>query len=92
MSQTGIALVGAGAQPSTREAWRKRLRNNELNDKEIEIQVAETAPQFPTFDIPGGQVGMINLGEMLGKAFGQRSKPRRHCSIRLNTYDPRQTG
>jgi ATP-dependent HslUV protease ATP-binding subunit HslU len=71
------ALVGANASPATRESWRKRLRNNELNDKEIEIQVAETAPQFPTFDIPGGQVGMINLGEMLGKAFGQRTKPRR---------------
>jgi ATP-dependent HslUV protease ATP-binding subunit HslU len=71
------ALVGANAQPTTREAWRKRLRNNELNDKEIEIQVTEAAAQFPTFDIPGGQVGMINVGEMLGKAFGQRTKPRR---------------
>jgi ATP-dependent HslUV protease ATP-binding subunit HslU len=39
--------------------------------------VAETGPQFPTFDIPGGQVGMINLNEMLGKAFGQKTKPRR---------------
>jgi ATP-dependent HslUV protease ATP-binding subunit HslU len=71
------ALVGANASPATREAWRKRLRNNELNDKEIEIQVAETGPQFPTFDIPGGQVGMLNLNDMLGKAFGQRTKPRR---------------
>jgi ATP-dependent HslUV protease ATP-binding subunit HslU len=71
------ALVGANASPGTREAWRKRLRDNELNDKEIEIQVAETGPQFPTFDIPGGQVGMLNLNDMLGKAFGQRMKPRR---------------
>ncbi|HEU0158500.1 MAG TPA: ATP-dependent protease ATPase subunit HslU [Hyphomicrobiaceae bacterium] len=71
------ALVGANASAGTREAWRKRLRNNELNDKEIEIQVAETGPQFPTFDIPGGQVGMLNLNDMLGKAFGQRLKPRR---------------
>jgi ATP-dependent HslUV protease ATP-binding subunit HslU len=71
------ALVGASASTGTREAWRKRLRNNELNDKEIEIQVAETGPQFPTFDIPGGQVGMLNLNDMLGKAFGQRMKPRR---------------
>ncbi len=54
-----------------------KLRANELNDKEIEIQVAEAAPQFPTFDIPGGQVGMINLNDMLGKAFGQRTKPRK---------------
>jgi ATP-dependent HslUV protease ATP-binding subunit HslU len=71
------ALVGGSASTGTREAWRKRLRNNELNDKEIEIQVAETGPQFPTFDIPGGQVGMLNLNDMLGKAFGQRMKPRR---------------
>src|SRR5262245_41800280 len=71
------ALVGANASAATREVWRKRLRNNELNDKEIEVQVAETGPQFPTFDIPGGQVGMLNLSDMLGKAFGQRMKPRR---------------
>jgi ATP-dependent HslUV protease ATP-binding subunit HslU len=71
------ALVGANASAVTREAWRKRLRNNELNDKEIEIQVAETSAQFPTFDIPAGQVGMLNLNDMLGKAFGQRMKPRR---------------
>jgi ATP-dependent HslUV protease ATP-binding subunit HslU len=71
------ALVGPGAQPATREAFRKRLRNNELNDKEIEIQVADNAPAFPTMDIPGGQMGMVNISEMLGKAFGQRMKPRR---------------
>ena len=40
--------------------------------------MAEAGPQFPTFDIPGGQVGMINLNDMLGKAFGQRTKPRKH--------------
>src|SRR5581483_3670082 len=71
------ALVGQNAQATTRETFRRRLRANELNDKEIEIQVAESGPQFPTFDIPGGQVGMINLNEMLGKAFGQRTKPRK---------------
>jgi ATP-dependent HslUV protease ATP-binding subunit HslU len=71
------ALVGTNASSATREAFRKRLRGNELNDKEIEIQVAESGPQFPTFDIPGGQVGMININEMLGKALGQRTKPRK---------------
>ncbi len=71
------ALVGSGARPETRESFRRQLRNNELNDKEIEIQVSDTASPFPTFDIPGGQVGMINVGDMLGKAFGQRTKPRR---------------
>jgi ATP-dependent HslUV protease ATP-binding subunit HslU len=71
------ALVGAGSSPATRDSFRKRLRNNELNDKEIEIQVADSGPQLPTFDSPGGQVGMLNLNDMLGKAFGQRTKPRR---------------
>jgi ATP-dependent HslUV protease ATP-binding subunit HslU len=72
------ALVGANARTETREAFRRQLRNNELNDKEIEIQVAEAAPGFPTFDIPGGQVGMINIGDMLGKALGGgRTKSRR---------------
>jgi ATP-dependent HslUV protease ATP-binding subunit HslU len=71
------ALVGADARASTREDFRRRLRDNQLNDKEVEIQVAESGPQLPTFDVPGGQVGMINLNEMLGKAFGQRTKPRR---------------
>ena len=71
------ALVGQNARPETRESWRRQLRNNELNDKVIEIQVAETGPSFPTFDIPGGQVGMINIGDMLGKAFGGRTKTRR---------------
>jgi ATP-dependent HslUV protease ATP-binding subunit HslU len=71
------ALVGTGATSATRESWRKRLRSGELNEREIEIQVTDTGPQFPAFEIPGGHVGMINLGEMLGKAFGQRTKPRR---------------
>jgi ATP-dependent HslUV protease ATP-binding subunit HslU len=71
------ALVGQNARPETRESWRRQLRNNELNDKEIEIQVADTGAGFPTFDIPGGQVGMINIGDMLGKAFGGRTKTRR---------------
>src|SRR5688572_2195757 len=71
------ALVGAESRTTTREDFRRRLRANELNDKEVEVQVAESGLQLPTFDIPGGQVGMINLNEMLGKALGQRTKPRR---------------
>jgi ATP-dependent HslUV protease ATP-binding subunit HslU len=71
------ALVGQNARPETRESWRRQLRNNELNDKEIEIQVADATGGFPTFDIPGGQVGMINIGDMLGKALGGRTKSRR---------------
>jgi ATP-dependent HslUV protease ATP-binding subunit HslU len=74
------ALVGATASPATRESFRKRLRDNELDDKEIEIQIADTSPAMPGFEIPGmpgSQVGMINLNDFLGKAFGQRTKPRR---------------
>jgi ATP-dependent HslUV protease ATP-binding subunit HslU len=72
------ALVGQGARPETRESFRRRLRNNELNDKEIEIQVTDTSSPFPMMDMPGGQVGMININEMLGKAFGGgRTKTRR---------------
>jgi ATP-dependent HslUV protease ATP-binding subunit HslU len=73
------ALVGAGAAISTREAFRKRLRAAELDDKEIEIQVTDT-PTMPSFDIPGmpgSQVGMINLSDVLGKALGTRTKPRK---------------
>ena len=74
------ALVGENASESTRESFRKRLRDGELDDREIEIQVADSGLGMPTLDIPGmpgSQVGMINLNDMLGKAFGQRTKPRR---------------
>ncbi len=73
------ALVGTTAAPSTRESFRKRLRAGELNDKEIEIQVADVGGGMPMFEMPGapGGMGAINIGEMLGKALGQRTKPRR---------------
>lgn len=75
------ALVGPTASPATRDSFRKKLRAGELNDKEIEIQVADSpAGGLPMFDIPGvpgASMGAVNIGEMLGKAFGQRTKPRR---------------
>jgi ATP-dependent HslUV protease ATP-binding subunit HslU len=74
------ALVGPNASPSTREAFRKRLRAGEMDDKEIEIEVADTGMGMPSFEIPGmpgAQVGMINLNEMLGKAFGGRTRKRK---------------
>ena len=70
------ALVGSASGAATRESFRKKLRANELNDKEIDIQVADT-PQLPSFDIPGGSMTTINISEMLGKALGQRTRPRR---------------
>ncbi|MER2606932.1 MAG: ATP-dependent protease ATPase subunit HslU [Siculibacillus sp.] len=73
------ALVGKAASPATRESFRQKLRRGELNDKEIEIEVAAASP-MPAFDIPGmapGSVGVMNLGEMFGKAFGGTKKTRK---------------
>tara|TARA_B100000700_G_scaffold25798_1_gene24924 strand:+ start:1141 stop:2445 length:1305 start_codon:yes stop_codon:yes gene_type:complete len=73
------ALVGPGAGPATRESFRKKLRNNELEDKEIEIAVQDTG-SFPTIDLQGGQgagIGMINLNDMLGKAMGPKTKKKK---------------
>ena len=69
------ALVGANANLSTRDAFRKRLRAGELDDREIEIQVADTGAGMPAFEIPGmpgSHVGMINLSDVLGKALPQK--------------------
>jgi len=74
------ALVGQSAAPETRSKFRKMLRDGELDEREIEIQVADSGGGMPTFEVPGmpgAQVGMINLGDMLGKAFGGRTKPRK---------------
>jgi ATP-dependent HslUV protease ATP-binding subunit HslU len=73
------ALVGATASESTRESFRKKLRADELNDREIEIDVADTGG-VPSFDIPGmpgGSASVINLSEMMGKAFGNRTRKRK---------------
>ncbi len=70
------ALVGSNASPSTRDSFRKKLREGELDDKEIEIEVT-APPQIPSFDLPGmpgASVGMLNLGDMFGKAFGGNRK------------------
>ena len=61
------ALTGKGASEATREAFRQRFRDGHLEQTEIEIEL-EAQPQMP-FEVPG-QIGMINLGEMMGKAFG----------------------
>jgi ATP-dependent HslUV protease ATP-binding subunit HslU len=74
------ALVGPNSSPSTRETFRKRLRSGEMDDKEIEIELSDSAGGVPSFEIPGmpgSHVGMININEMLGKAFGGRTKKRK---------------
>ena len=68
------ALVGPGSQPATRDSFRKKLRAGELDDKEIEVELADTASPMQGMDLPGGNVGMINLSEMLGKLGGGRTK------------------
>jgi ATP-dependent HslUV protease ATP-binding subunit HslU len=70
-------LVGKDASEATRLAFLERLRSGDLQGREVEIEVAETAPSF---DLPGmqpGQIGMINLSDMLGKAMGGRTKRRK---------------
>jgi ATP-dependent HslUV protease ATP-binding subunit HslU len=74
------ALVGANASASTKEAFRRKLRAGELNDKEIEIEVASSGGGMPMFEIPGmpgAQMGAINIGDIFGKMGGGRTKTRR---------------
>ena len=72
------ALVGESASKETRQKFRKMLREGQLDDKEIEITVDDSSGGgMPTFDIPGmpgAQMGMLNLGDMMGKAFGSPKK------------------
>ena len=74
------ALVGPGASPATKEAFRKKLRAGELNDKEIEIEVQAGGGGMPLIDIPGmpgAQMGAISIGDIFGKLGGGRTKTRR---------------
>ena len=73
------ALVGNKASVATRESFRKRLRDGDLDDIEIEIAVSESN-QMPSFEIPGmpgANVGMINISDMLGKSMGQKPKKKK---------------
>src|SRR5215212_7598723 len=75
------ALVGPNASASTKDAFRKKLRAGELNDKEIEIEVAASGgggmPMFEIPGMPGAQMGAINIGDIFGKLGGGRTKTRR---------------
>ncbi len=73
------ALVGNKASIATRESFRKRLRNGDLDDNEIEIAVNENSalPSFEIPGMPGANIGMINLGEMLGKSMGNKPKKKK---------------
>ena len=74
------AFAGENASPATRQKFLKQLREGELDDKEIEIEIADTGSPIGGFDIPGmpgAQMGMIDLGEMMSKMGGQRTKKRK---------------
>jgi ATP-dependent HslUV protease ATP-binding subunit HslU len=75
------ALVGKDSSAATRESFRQRFRDGHLDQTEIELELTQT-PQMP-FELPGGgSVGMINLGEMMGKAFGNNApKQRRRLMV-----------
>lgn len=73
------ALVGPSASAATRESFRKKLRAGELANKEIEIEVAAGSSGIPMFELPrmSGAIGAVNLGDIFGKAMGQRTKTKK---------------
>jgi len=74
------ALVGPGSGPATRENFRKRLRSGELDDKTVELTLADGAGAMPTFEVPGQPgmgIGVMNLSDMMSKAFGGRTRTAR---------------
>ena len=84
------ALVGATASPATRDSFRKKLRNGEMDDKEIEVELptggAGGMPMFELPNQPGASIGAINIGDIFGKAFGKTGKPRR--ILVKDAYEP----
>ena len=74
------ALVGENASSSTKDSFRKKLRSGELDDKEIELKIKDSPSNMSSFEIPGmpgAQMGMVNIGDMLGKALGDKFKSKK---------------
>ncbi len=79
------ALVGNKASVATRESFRKRLRNGDLDNNEIEIEVQDASSGLQSFEIPGmpgGNVGMVNLGDILGKSMGGKKGKKKKMSVK----------
>ena len=79
------ALVGNKASVATRESFRKRLRNGDLDNNEIEIEVQNTSSGLQSFEIPGmpgGNVGMVNLGDILGKSMGNKKGKKKKMTVK----------
>ena len=80
------ALVGKTASPATRDSFRRKLRDGEMDDKEIEIEVADTGtggmPGFEIPGMPGGNIGVLNINEMLSKAMGGTKTKTRRTTVK----------
>ena len=79
------ALVGNKASVATRESFRKRLRNGDLDNNEIEIEVQDTSSGLQSFEIPGmpgGNVGMVNLGDILGRSMGNKKGKKKKMTVK----------
>ena len=79
------SLVGNKASVATRESFRKRLRNGDLDNNEIEIEVQNTSSNMQSFEIPGmpgGNVGMVNLGDILGKSMGNKKGKKKKMAVK----------
>ena len=79
------ALVGNKASVATRESFRKRLRNGDLDNNEIEIEVQDTSSSLQSFEIPGmpgGNVGMVNLGDILGKSMSGKKGKKKKMTVK----------
>ena len=81
------ALVGNKASVKTRESFRKRLRNGDLDNNQIEIEVLDSTNSMPSFEIPGmpgANVGMVNIGEILGKSMGNKKGKKKDDGKRIS--------
>ncbi|MER8365484.1 MULTISPECIES: ATP-dependent protease ATPase subunit HslU [unclassified Mesorhizobium] len=80
------ALVGKTASPATRDSFRKKLRDGELDNKEIEIEVADTGnggmPGFEIPGMPGANIGVLNINDMLSKAMGGKKTKLRKTTVK----------
>ncbi len=79
------ALVGKKASIATRESFRKRLRNGDLDDNEIEIEVNDSSSGMQSFEIPGmpgSNVGMVNIGDILGKSMGSKKNKKKKMTVK----------
>ena len=79
------ALVGNKASVATKESFRKRLRNGDLDQNEIEIEVQDNSSGLQSFEIPGmpgGNVGMVNLGDILGKSMGNKKGKKKKMTVK----------